>query len=352
MSKLQLSNAERDNNFNFLRIVFALLVLLSHAPELADGNRERELLTQIFHTMSFGEVAVGGFFLLSGYLIVQSWTANPDLVEFLKKRVLRIYPAFIVASIVSAFIVGPLASESTTYFSSFWYKGLIKSLLFLDQPNTPPVFPGTPYPVVNGSMWTITYEFRCYLTVLIFGIIGLFNKRIVWLTITAAVLFVLAMQKLELLAMPNSAFLRLASYFFCGGCFFLYREQIAFNKLTAAAMGIALFIGLFSTYAAELVFATAGAYLLFYIALTPIGTLNRINRYPDVSYGAYLYGWPVQKLFLWYFPTMSPWLLAILSVLSCIALGAISWYLIEKPALRLKSVDIKLTMRRAISFRA
>jgi peptidoglycan/LPS O-acetylase OafA/YrhL len=352
VSKLQRNNSERNNNFNFLRIVFALLVLLSHAPELADGNRERELLTQIFHTMSFGEVAVAGFFLLSGYLIVQSWMANPDLIEFLKKRVLRIYPAFIVASIVSAFIVGPLASESTNYFSSFWYKGLIKSLFFLDQPNTPPVFPGTPYAAVNGSMWTITYEFRCYLLVLIFGMIGLFSKRVFWLTITAAILFALAMQKLELLAVPNNTFLRLASYFFCGGCFFLYRKQIAFNKLTAAGMGIALFMGLFSTYAAELVFATAGAYLLFYIALTPIGSLNRINRYPDVSYGAYLYGWPVQKLFLWYFPTMSPWVLVILSVLSCIALGTISWYLIEKPALRLKSVDIKLAMRRAISFRA
>jgi peptidoglycan/LPS O-acetylase OafA/YrhL len=112
----------RDNNFNFLRLLFALLVLVSHAPELADGNRSRELLTRMFHTLSFGEVAVDGFFLLSGYLIVQSWERHPNLWDFGQWRLRRIYPAFVVACLVCIFVLAPLAVPSArTYFEQLSY---------------------------------------------------------------------------------------------------------------------------------------------------------------------------------------------------------------------------------------
>jgi peptidoglycan/LPS O-acetylase OafA/YrhL len=106
----------RENNFNFMRLVFALLVILGHSPELVDGNQSREVLMRIFGTMTCGGFAVDGFFLLSGYLIMQSWERQPDGWKFLKKRLLRIYPGFIVASLICAFVVGPLAGDSATYF--------------------------------------------------------------------------------------------------------------------------------------------------------------------------------------------------------------------------------------------
>jgi peptidoglycan/LPS O-acetylase OafA/YrhL len=104
----------RQNNFNLVRLLLALLVLLSHAPELIDGNRSQEILTRMFGTLSFGELAVDGFFLLSGYLIMQSWDAQPQAWPFLKKRMLRIYPGFVIATLVCAFAVGPLAAEPET----------------------------------------------------------------------------------------------------------------------------------------------------------------------------------------------------------------------------------------------
>jgi len=88
-----------------MRLILAGLVMLSHAPTLIDGDRHRELLTMLFGTQPLGAMAVDGFFLLSGFLIVQSWATDPNLGRFLLKRVLRIYPAFIVASIVSVFLV-------------------------------------------------------------------------------------------------------------------------------------------------------------------------------------------------------------------------------------------------------
>jgi peptidoglycan/LPS O-acetylase OafA/YrhL len=335
----------RQNNFNLLRLIFALLVLVSHAPELADGNRNREILTRLFHTMSFGEVAVGGFFLLSGYLIIQSWLSCPEIFQFLKKRVLRIYPAFIVATLVSAFVVGPLAADPVQYFSTFWLGGFLKSLLLLDTPTTPQVFFGTPYPIVNGAMWTITYEFKCYLLVLLLGIIGVTEKRSVWLVATVTILSVVILQKFGFVSTKDDSILRLFGYFFCGACFFLYKEEIIFNKKIAAVMSIVLLTGMFSSHGAELAFATAGAYLLFYIALMPIQALKGFNKYPDVSYGAYLYGWPVQKLLLWYFPSMSPWLMLLLSIGICLSLGTISWFIVEKPALSLKAMNLSQIVR-------
>src|SRR3977135_675481 len=162
---MSIVHADRRNNFNFLRLLFASLVLLSHSSELLDGNREREPLFAIFHTISFGDLAVDGFFLLSGYLIVQSWQLNPSWLRFLKKRILRIYPAFIVASLVCAFIVGPLGSDAAAYFRAFDAPTFIRSMFLLYDPITPQVFEGSPAPYVNGAMWTTKHEFRCYLMV-------------------------------------------------------------------------------------------------------------------------------------------------------------------------------------------
>ena len=97
----------RNNNFGIIRLVLALLVIVSHVQELIDGNRSNELLTRLFHTRSFGDVAVDGFFVLSGCMILQSWQRVPKLWPYLCKRCLRIYPAFITATLVAAFLIGP-----------------------------------------------------------------------------------------------------------------------------------------------------------------------------------------------------------------------------------------------------
>lgn len=336
------------NNFNFLRLFFAALVLLSHAPEIADGNRSREVLTQIFGSLSFGELAVDGFLLLSGYLIVQSWINDPNAVSFLQKRIARIYPGFIVASIIGALIVGPLGSVPSEYFSHFKIWSFVKGTIFLQSTITPPVFPGLATSAVNSSMWTIFYEFVCYLLVMGFGVLGVVKRRKLWLTLAIAVLFALALNKFGYIQLTGSDLLerarnmlRLASVFFVGGCFCLYREKIKFQPVMAVFAAAVLLAGLFWANAAEVALTIFGGYLLFYLAHARIPMLRKFNELPDISYGLYLYGWPVQMLLFWYFPNLSPWAVFPLSLAASALLGYISWHTVEKPCLRLKNLRFK-----------
>ncbi|TWI61505.1 peptidoglycan/LPS O-acetylase OafA/YrhL [Pseudoduganella lurida] len=333
----------RRNNFNLLRLVLALLVLLSHAAELQDGTRQREPLTRLFHTLSFGELAVDGFFLLSGYLIVQSWDSAPAAWTFLRKRVLRIYPGFLVASLVCVFLVAPLGSDPVRYFAELSGLKVLLAMAVLHGPILPPVFDGLPYPQVNGAMWTIMREFACYLGVLGMGLAGGIRRRRVWLALTVAALLThlatrygLPITWTPLRLLLGDPIVRLASLFLAGGCFYLYRERCRFTPVGAVLAGCVLGVAMFSPRWAELALATCGGYLLFYAALTPLPVLAGFNRLPDISYGVYLYGWPVQTLLVWYLPPLSPWHMFLLAGAAVLPLALLSWYLVEQPLLRLK----------------
>ena len=338
---------DRDNNFNFLRLISAILVLLSHSPELKDGNRSREILTVAFGTISFGELAVQVFFLLSGYMIIKSWTLDPNLAKYIKKRVSRIFPGFIVATLISIFLVGWLgASNKITYFHDVNYLKAIFNIFALVGPYTPEVFKNTHYPTVNAPMWTLSYEFRCYMTVAIFGIYGINTRRYSWL-ITLIIMLILLFScsffdinkyhfpgSFYLLGVPSSI-ITLFTCFTTGVCYYLYRDNITYKPILCASALALLIFSLFFHHFAPISFCLLGGYCAFFIAFKQIRFLKIFQKLPDASYGIYLYGWPVQKILLWYHPSLSPWLLFIMALIATVILGLASWYVVESPALKL-----------------
>ena len=351
---------DRDNHFNFLRLCLASLVLLAHAPELVDGDRRREPLTRVFGNLSCGELAVAGFFLLSGFLIVQSWQRQPRLQTFLANRALRIYPGFVVASLVSVCVVGALgAADARHYLARIDLPGLLQNVVFLRAPSTPPTFAGTAYAAVNANLWTISYEFACYLCAAGLGVCGLIRRRGAFLAFT---LGVGAWWLLPLIALPiitfiynhlgvaatktvcailrfdqeNAVSAHLLLVFCAGGCFASFRDRLRFSIPWACAALAVTVPCMFSLVGSQLALVTLGAYAFFTFAFTPVPGLAAFRGHTDISYGVYLYGWPVQKLLLWCWPGLSPWTLFALSAVGSTLAGWLSWQFVEHPCLRLK----------------
>jgi len=281
--------------------------------------------------------------------MVQSWEHDPQLFRFLRKRVLRIVPGYLVAALLSTAVVGLIAPGVPNFFhqldAKFW-----ETILLLSSPLTPPVLPGQPYALVNGSLWTITYEFRCYLLVAAFGVSGLLRRPLYWLAATVffgtaavvpAVQSHLAWQNHHvILGEPGQTF-RFMTIYFIGGCFHLFRKGIRFRPLLALAAITAIVVARFSPQFFELGLIVCGGYLMFYLTELPLGRAMHLKSFPDISYGIYLYGWPVEILWIWYFHG-SPWVTFAASVLICSGLGWLSWHFIERPMLKLGRRSVPL----------
>ena len=146
----------RDNNFDLLRLVFAGFVFLSHLYALSLAPA-LEVLTLFVSS----NIAVKGFFVISGYLVMMSYENSSSVREYAEKRLRRIYPAYaavmLVCAIAGAFFTTlPLAE----YVSADLARYLAANLVFLNflAPNLPGLFEGQPYTEVNGALWTLKIE--------------------------------------------------------------------------------------------------------------------------------------------------------------------------------------------------
>jgi peptidoglycan/LPS O-acetylase OafA/YrhL len=341
------SNGYLDRkNFEYLRWLLASLVIFSHCFSL-DGQRDP--LERVTSQGGLGGLAVDAFFLISGYLITQSWLSDPSVSRYLGKRILRIVPAFFVASIFAVFIAGPLGASASQYFNELSIVNVLRDAITLRDPHTPPVFMGTVVGTVNGAMWTISFEFRCYLAVLVLELLRVYRSRVV-LVILAIVTGLYACIAVPVPGPTDSQHyvfglhaLKLSDWmlwffalFLSGSCFYVWRDRIRFHPAAWLVSLVILGAGLFHYETVRPAFLLAGAYVVFGAASSPLlrprGSLAQVDR----SYGLYLYGWPVTKLANWYIPSLDPLSLFVATYVIAFALATLSWRLIEAPALKLK----------------
>jgi peptidoglycan/LPS O-acetylase OafA/YrhL len=337
-----------QNNFGAIRLILASVVILSHCYPAIHGNFEGECLWSFTRRqMELSAVAVNLFFATSGYLITLSWLRTPRPGTFLMKRVLRIYPGFVVASVISLIVVAPLAGSDASV--AFAPREIIKHLLrvpLLSSPKAAGAFAGHPIEVLNLSLWTIRYEFICYLlvpaiclAVMRFGRPGVLLLYIVTLLLHGAQGKYLVQEggiNLPLLGSTN-VWPRFMCYFLGGMILALYRDRIPYDRRLSALCLAALIVAARWTGGFFVVFAIAGVYLLFYVAYQRPSPVSSIGRRWDLSYGAYLYGWPIEMLFVHYLgERFGPWAIFAMAMPVALVLAALSWHFVEEPFMRAK----------------
>jgi peptidoglycan/LPS O-acetylase OafA/YrhL len=327
-----------SNALNALRLVLAILVVISHSWPVT-GTGEDPLLGG----QDWGDWAVGGFFAISGYLITASRDVTPRFFVFLWKRALRIYPAFICALFVVAFVAAPL---STIMTGKDWHAldsahyVLRNATLLITQPGIGTTLSDSPIANSwNNPLWTLAYESACYVIVgLMFAAIPHRFRVGVVATALAVCLLAVALTLGEVVSIPIVVLkgFHLGSYFAAGALLYLSQERVQVRRglviAALAALSIAIVLDV-DQVAAPLPFA----YVLMWAgAKVP---LRRIGSKNDISYGMYIYAFPIQQLLqLAVADGLYPPLFALVSVFLTIPLAWASYRLVEKPALRFKSV--------------
>lgn len=339
----------RNNNFNLIRFLAALTVLIAHPYPLA-GAADIEPLRGRFG-MSIGTIAVHVFFVTSGFLVTESLLRVGSVKTFLASRFLRIYPALIASVFAVTYLLGPTVT-SLPVAQYLWHPDthqyFLKSATLLAGIGwvLPGVFGANPFrDIVNGSLWTLPYEVHMYLALALLWLIVAamarpdrrlrhFTSLIVVVLVVSATLLIVAGVKLD----GPSLFVGLTYMFCSGSVLYLLRERVSLSPAPLLIAGaVALPCVLFhQTLVFQLVYLFALPYAVVLLALVPRGKIRLFNQFGDYFYGLYIYAFPIQQTLAYAFPALGPRPMLVASALITLLVAIASWHLIERPALQLK----------------
>ncbi|CDO87088.1 acyltransferase [Mycobacterium triplex] len=330
----------RNNALNVWRLILATGVILEHAWPLT-GRHLRPPFDQLI-----SQVWVDGFFVISGFLITSSWVHNPRLREFVAARALRIFPGLWVCLLVVAFVIAPIGvaiqgGPVATIWSStapieYVLNNAVLNFFHVGIAGTPT---GVPWPGVwDGPLWTLAFELMCYVAVAVAGLAGLLKRR--W---PAPVVFGLAVALSAVVSYPimkvetiPQMVTRFAVVFAAGAVLHQYRDVIPARwSLVALSAAIVVAAGVLVPN-----YRVIAAIPLAYAVVVSGALIHnpRLRLRTDLSYGVYIYAWPMQQLLvicgLGFLPPIP---FTIVAALSTLPLAALSWFQVEKRALALKS---------------
>lgn len=329
------TGAHPGNNFDSIRIVAASMVLYSHHFALT-GQME----PTFFGIHSLGGLAVAIFFVISGYLVTMSWARDPSTWRFALRRFLRIWPALTAAIVVTVYGLGAWVTTlalpeyifhpgTAQYLQGLWLK--IHYVL-------PGVFEKNPYALgVNGSLWTIPIEVRCYIALGLAGLFGLLRFRPV-------MLFCIALYMVWFFARSNADTTgsvnygrELSAFFLAGAALFSLQPHWSRHPaLWALVIGLACSIAWWIDWR-HTALLIGLPFVVIFFGTHSTHLLRRAGRWGDPSYGIYLYAFPVQQTvihFTW--PTLGFAGTMGLALAITFILAYASWHGLEKQILKFK----------------
>ena len=326
------------NSLDALRLFAALMVLYSHQHAVF-GLPEPSFLGW----NTWGGAGVSIFFVLSGYLVWSSWLRDSRVMPFLLRRALRIFPGLWVVVVLSVLVIGPWATVMDVasyfkhpltwrYFDNAWLH-----IVYV----LPGVFAGNAMPgIVNGSLWSLPVEFLCYLILVVVGWLLLRAQgrtaRVLALTLWVAV--GVASFGPRLLGTVYTTHCEMAALFAAGVLYGQWRSQPFVRLEWALVLAGLLAFGLLGSRGTERAGMLLVAMALVHVAANWQGMAWLGDTVGDLSYGVYIYAFPVQQaVAYWGHGQGWSWEWALLlSVSITMAFAYVSWHGIEKRALAFK----------------
>ncbi len=361
---------DRRNNFDALRLIAASSVIFTHAFLITEGEQNRDPLVVLTRNQcATGLVGVFVFFAISGFLVTQSWEQTNSLPRFLAKRALRIYPGYAVC--ILAITLGLGAAMTSLPLGDYLrdpgtHDFLIANLTMGLQPNALPgvVFGQSWFGnVMDGPLWSLPLEVSLYVMVALIGLTRTMRVPVLAVLLGLGVFEVAFDHWVDKTIIPWISEPHIASvagflagvlwmlpFFATGMLAYKLRDRGTFNgrlALLAAAVLLA------SVIVANVIpenalpwnlhrhtfiptFSVCGCYLALYLALHPGLPVFPAARFGDLSYGLYIYGWPVEQTISYLRPGQTWWELFLLSMIATAGVAFLSWHFVEKRALSLK----------------
>jgi len=330
-------NTGGKNSLDLLRLFAATMVLYSHQHALM-GMAE----PSFFGLNSFGGAGVSIFFFLSGFLVWSSWVRDPHFSRFFIRRSLRIFPGLWLAVFITIFVVGPFFSNypQADYFHSVETWRYLSTAGLLIRQGLPGVFTENPYPAaINGSLWTLPVEFLCYVSVAVVGGF-LFRNR------NFSVVLGLGFTMLAVEFGPRifgerfAPHFEMVAFFWWGVCYGQLTSDSVFSKLQKCffvCLVLLVFLMLGPRGVDRSIMLLFAAAMVIIAQRIDIGA-RLTDRLGDLSYGMYIFAFPVQQIVVqwassggWTF-----WQSLFVSFFITAGLALVSWNLVEKQALRFK----------------
>ena len=350
----------RNNSVNAIRLAFAGSIIVLHGMAL--GGYVEEMPKLIFHE-TFGTYMLAGFFVISGYMITASRLASRGFGDYLWRRLLRIYPAWIASFVLVAVVLGPLSlliqGRSISGYdwssaASYVYKNLFFVLKQFDITGTIQDIPVER--VWNYSAWTLFFEFGLWMCIGLLVLIA--PKKLLNPGIIAGLVVFTAIKVYDKVTTDLSQFntanngratgaidpglmavfeplARLGIFFFAGAVLYVYRDKIRITwVLFWVSVTVSLVLGVVGWF--HVFAALPWAYVIMHL-----GTSTRFSRvnYPnDYSYGTYIYAFPITQVLalIALDHPMPGWLFCTLAVIATAPFAWLSWHYLEKPAMSLK----------------
>ncbi len=335
----------RDNAFDLLRLILAVMVVYSHACFLGGFGTERFALFCHGQTTA-GTLAVIGFFGISGFLVTRSFAVRGNLLKFAKARLLRIVPGFYFALLFTAFCLAPLISHFNTLgaawkLSAAFHFVEMNALVRIVEWHVGGVLHGLPYDgSIDGALWSLYPELCCYGLVALFGVakwiqsgrVNILVFGVSLLLLNAGIVIAPKVHEIAPTILQLTEWTPFVTAFVVGSLASCYREQLE-PGWTSAALWMLIVLALLKF----------GGWALLGPLVLPIGLIRVAQSFSaalpaDLSYGTYVLHFPILQLlaalglnhdgFFLFFTT---------GLVLALGLATVSWFGIERPFLRLKS---------------